>query len=253
MKNSRYTRPFEINTSPEWNCPRCGKALLGIKWDTFHYFETADSRNDHKPDECEPQGTYIFSCILECTNANCGEFIACSGRGAYEDVQIGETEYDHQLRFYPQYFSSSLKLVETPPKTPVAVAVEVEKACGLYFLAPSASLNHIRKALENILDSKGVEKDGVRKEPRCDGKNRRLNLHERIQLSMLDDGDGLKDKLMATKWLGNAGSHSEDNVTSNDVDDALVLMKSVLNSLYNENEAVKKLAQDINSRKGPRK
>ena len=54
------------------------------------------------------------------------------------------------------------------------------------------------------------------------------------------------------QWLGNAGSHSNHEVTLDDVMDAYEMMEAVLTQLYEpKGDSVKKLVKEINKKKGP--
>ncbi|WP_336798308.1 DUF4145 domain-containing protein [Erwinia aphidicola] len=58
-------------------------------------------------------------------------------------------------------------------------------------------------------------------------------LHERIKL-MPDEYVMHQAALMAIKWLGNAGSHEADRVTSEDVEKAYKIVEFVLHKIYPE-------------------
>ncbi len=60
--------------------------------------------------------------------------------------------------------------------------------------------------------------------------------------------------LFAIKWLGNAGSHSLDEVSFDDVMDAYELISHVLDELYlSRKKKLSALAKKVNKRKGPKK
>lgn len=57
---------------------------------------------------------------------------------------------------------------------------------------------------------------------------------------------------MAVKWLGNAGSHSGNTVSADDVLDAYELMEKLLTEVFDEeSKKIMALAKDINKKKGP--
>jgi hypothetical protein len=65
--------------------------------------------------------------------------------------------------------------------------------------------------------------------------------------------DHIKDIFFAIKWLGNAGSHSHQELTSDDVLDAYELMEELLVEIFEKKrEKAKSLAKKINKKKGPK-
>lgn len=58
--------------------------------------------------------------------------------------------------------------------------------------------------------------------------------------------------MLAIKWLGNAGSHSQKTVSRDDVIDAYELLEHILQEIYmQKTEKLKTKAQKINKMKGP--
>lgn len=83
------------------------------------------------------------------------------------------------------------------------------------------------------------------------GKRKNLNLHERIN-SLPNKYHDIQDLFMAVKWLGNAGSHSGNTVSPDDVLDAYELMEKLLTEVFDEqSKKLKALAKNINKKKGP--
>lgn len=63
----------------------------------------------------------------------------------------------------------------------------------------------------------------------------------------------LKELFLAIKWLGNAGSHSNKEITIDDVLDAYEIMETVLKELFEyKKDTVKKLAKKIIKKQGPK-
>src|SRR5690606_15653575 len=80
--------------------------------------------------------------------------------------------------------------------------IELLKAFSLFWSSPSACANSLRKTVERIIDFKA-------------GKSK-LRLHDRIE-NLNSSNSELKDFLMATKWIGNDGSHDEIELEYDDV------------------------------------
>ena len=90
------------------------------------------------------------------------------------------------------------------------------------------------------------------------GKLERLSLHARIELfanknpkKNPNKNADVGEKLLAIKWLGNTGSHS-DTLKHEDVLDAFELFSHALDEIFEETSVrLKKLSSSINRNKGP--
>ena len=119
------------------------------------------------------------------------------------------------------------------------------RARKVYVPTPDA---YIRAAVERLLDHIKEPKTRLGQA----GKRERLSLHTRIVGLARRDKD-LSDSLLAVKWLGNAGSHT-DELTQDDIFDALDILDVILDDLFVRHRArVKKLVTTINKNKGPAK
>lgn len=243
--------PFSPGNPPDWICPSCGKAPLRIRKGTFLKEERAGTR-DHSHQAWEPEWiAYTYSCVLECANDACKEFVASGGTGAVEeDVGLdrdGEPELLYEDSFRPKFFIPHLKLLKIPEKCPEAVSKPIEESFSLFFASPGAASNAIRTAVEAILtDLK------IRRFERSGGKLRFVSLHRRISLLPPRYAE-LKEILLAIKWLGNAGSHdSVTAITQDDVLDSYEFMEHALVELYAPKaKELKRLAKKVNRKRGP--
>ena len=246
--------PFRKSVSPQWICPTCYKGVLKIQTDSFKFEETRASKRAHHDEDWTPDWIrYVFSCMLVCSNGNCKEVVSCSGKGFvgvdfnYYD-EHGEVQLDWEDCFQPKYFFPHLKIFQYPANTPKDVAVELEASFALFFCNPSSAANHVRIVLEHLLTSLKVKRFKT-----ASGQRLFMNLHQRIEL-LPKKHEHLKDLLFAVKWLGNAGSHSTQSISMDDVMDAYEIMEEVLRDLYTSKKAgVRKIAKEIIKKKGPRK
>ena len=200
----------------KWNCPTCGKGLLKVKLGTFHSEETRASRREHSYDDWEPEWiNYVYSCLLECNNTACKEIVSSSGVGSVtHDIgydEKGELYDDLSARFFPQYFSPNLKIFNYQKNIPDEITDELENSFSLFFCDPPSSANHIRMALENLLNHMKIKKYRILKRKRS-----YLSLHERIN-SLPQKYHDIQELFMAVKWLGNAGSHGGKTVSPDHV------------------------------------
>jgi hypothetical protein len=253
MDRKLYKLPFPEGRSPDWMCPTCGKGVLRIKNGTFHREELRDSREAHSHEAWDPEWIrYVYSCLLECTNDQCKEIVANSGKGdvGYDVIQDHNGNLDEVYAdfFRPTFFEPPLVLIQIPDDCPSQVASPLRDSFRLFFSNPSAASNNVRVALEELLTELGVKRFVVKNKKRS-----YIPLHTRIGLLPLKYAD-IKDLFVAIKWLGNAGSHAGGVVTLDDVMDAYELIEHVLQEIYAPKaKTLKALAKRVNRKKGPAK
>lgn len=189
---------------------------------------------------------YTFSAIFKCSNNSCEENFSSCGQGkVIEEINDLPEGITYIELLEPEYFFPHLEIFPIPVNCPKSVAEEIRSSFRLFFCDSSASANHIRKAVENILTDKGIK--------RFKGRERvSITLHQRIRLYETKDKD-IAEQLFAIKWLGNAGSHS-GLLFKDDVLDAYEILETVLDDLYvGHKKSIKKKVLLVNKRKGPLK
>ncbi|AVS86278.1 DUF4145 domain-containing protein [Paracidovorax avenae] len=245
--------PFTLSSAPDWTCPRCEKAPLRIKTETFSKEEQYDSR-DHSHEAWEPDWIqYVYSCLLICSNDQCKEVVASSGTGTvdwniYED-EDGIPDQIYEDHFRPKFFQPHLKLFPFPKGCPDSVTKPLEDSFSLFFSAPHAASNNVRISIESLLTDLKIRRFNL-----INGKRRFISLHQRIAL-LPPKYSHLKDLILAIKWLGNAGSHDNGTeVTLDDVMDSYELTEHILQEVYAPKLAnLQKIAKKVNKKKGPAK
>ena len=136
-------------------------------------------------------------------------------------------ERTHQLECYPWHkpvsFQRSLHPFPLPEECPDEITAPLMASFSVFLSQPGSAANLIRISVERMLTAIGI--------PEHNDKQKRINLHQRIELL---DGQYLtyKNTLMAIKFLGNAGSHTYDEVTTGDIEAALEIMEYVVNDLF---------------------
>ena len=94
---------------------------------------------------------------------------------------------------------------------------------------------------------------GIKRSSKKDGRQYYLPLHARLSL-LPEKFSELRDMLSAIKWIGNAGSHANNDVGMDDVLDIYELLEHGLQELYAKRTAkTKSLAKAINKNKGSAK
>lgn len=250
MDRRTLKKAFTLDKTPEWICPTCGKGLLTIKKESFFKDELMHSR-DRGHDAWEPEWIeYVYSCLLYCSNSGCKEVVASTGTGKVDwDVGYDDDGHEEQVwsdYFRPKFFEPPLQIISIPDGCPASIQSPLVESFRQIFSSPSASANSVRIALEHLLTELKISRYKL-----AGGRRRIVSLHERIS-KIPAKYDDLKDLILAVKWLGNAGSHDNENVNIDDVLDAYEMTEHVLSEIYEpKKQRLKAIAKKVNKKRGP--
>ncbi|UNK60797.1 DUF4145 domain-containing protein [Buttiauxella ferragutiae] len=229
MPADKLTTMFTQHECPSWACPACGNATLKIKNGTFNYDETLESiqyRNSNDQYWDPESISYIFSSILVCENSRCKQVVACSGSGGVYQ-HWNKDEIEHIDLFSAKHFTPTLKPFNIPQACPASVQNALNESFSLYLSNPAAAANAIRTSVENLLTELGIPTQLTNKK----GQPYRLTLNARLEILPSDLQKHL-DALTAIRWLGNAGSHNADAVSTNDIGPAYEVVEYFLSEMY---------------------
>lgn len=245
-----WSQDFSQHSALPWRCPSCAGAKLRIQKGTLKEGETADSRESHSELAFEPEWIQgRFACLLECPNCTgeiglTGTYQVRDERGYMDGQEVG----DYCNYYTPLYFTEAPHIIDVPENAPEEVSAEIMASFQLFWADPLACANRIRSAIDALLTAQRVNRSTGG--PRTGKPRKMLGLHRRIEL-FGDKRAALADKLMAIKWIGNAGSHS-DAVTTRDLLDAYDILCFVLDELYvRRAKRIGALARRINRRAAP--
>ena len=249
MNKKTFISSFSKGQQPPWICPTCLAGNLRFIKNNFLRKEDFRSRKNSEEDQFDPSWvTYVFSGLLCCTNDQCREIVSCSGTGTVERI-IFEDEFmqDYQDNFHAKYFEPPLRIINIPTSCPQEVSAPLEESFSMYFISPKATLNNVRIAIEQLLTKIGVKRYSLNKKR----KRILLMLHDRIKLLPVKY-EHLKDQMLAVKWIGNVGSHSHEDVSSDNVLDTYEMVENILQEIYSPKaKALNQRAKKINKKKGP--
>lgn len=232
---------FTKHLCPAWSCPSCHSASLAIMPETFHSDAVPETvARYQEPDGCLEDIRLVFSCLLKCERARCGAVVAVSGTGevqpAHDEGEMKEGNPYFSL-FQARSFIPALPVFNIPEGCPHNVAEPLMQSFALFPGAPGAAANTIRIALEQLMDALGVQ--AMR------------SLHHRIEALPQEYAEHRK-ALMAIKFLGNAGSHELDRVTTLDIEHAFFITEFVLRKIYaGSTQPVRQLVNRLTARFGP--
>lgn len=253
MERTPYMLPFTREHVPTWLCPVCRSGHLHLLTDTLAERESSASRKEHNHSDWEPDWIRgVFSCMFECNNEHCKEFVSCAGTSRVAATEIMDDEYgwaqQQEEHFYPKYFVPSLILLDIPSACPATVRTHLQESFALAYADAGAALNCARAGIEAVLTDLGVARFKIQ-----NSKRRIISLHQRIE-NLPNKYAEQKQMLLAVKWLGNAGSHSGAEPDVSDLRSAYDLLESVLAEIYDKKtEKLKAVAKKVNKKKGPAK
>lgn len=237
-----WAENFE-NELPHWPCPTCNRGHLAILQDKLWVEETGPSKAAFGHEAWEPDWIQNrFVGLLECSMPACKEIATVSGASKVDHYQVGWEEYVDDKIYTVEFVSPAPIPISYPENTPEPIANAIARASSLIWSSSESAANQIRQAVESLMDDAGIAA--------TDGTGKPVPLHNRIvQFQAGDPENG--NVLLATKWLGNSGSHV-GGLSRNDVIDAFDMIEFVLENRYGTTKAelMAKVAA-INAAKGP--
>ncbi|QOY52312.1 DUF4145 domain-containing protein [Candidatus Sulfurimonas baltica] len=242
-----YKGYFTHDDMSKWQCPTCNSGSLQVIQDKFLKQHNSETEINYHENwfQAPEMITYTFTALLSCTNPSCKEVVTCSGTGGVEREQYSYDDYRHVEYFKPVFFYPPLNIFQIPEKTPENVQNSIKSSFSLVFNNKSSAANQVRIAIECLLTHLKIKNYHT-----SGGRRNKLSLHKRIGL-LPTKYQKIKDICLAIKWLGNAGSHCDDDITLDDVFNGYDMLSFVLEELYdNKHTHVTKLAKKINAKKG---
>ena len=221
--NPSLLTPFRESRCPDWICPVCGGNTLAIKEGTFHADQTAESSKIwDTPESGLPDMEFAFVCLLFCERTRCPTVVAVSGTGVLPDsdrVRPAAEDLTGNILYRAASFTPALPAFAIPARCPDEVTLPLIQSFSLFISAPGSAATAIRIALEALMEALKIQAART--------------LHQRLE-KLRDEAEYAEhmDALMALKWLGNAGSHELDRVSSQDIEDAYQIIESVLDKIY---------------------
>jgi hypothetical protein len=236
MNRQHFTTPFSPQSIPAWRCPHCLDGTLTSVVDSLELSATASTQVAREQTGWGGPECDIYRFFLEMKCVKCNDPVLCVGTTRAIEEYDDELGWVFSDALVPTYFEPYVPVILIPTKCPESVSAEVLKASSLIWCSPSSSGNKIRVAVERLMDEQGVPSSRF--------------LDRRIK-SFAPRNQGVANKLLAIKWIGNTGSHS-DNLELVDVLDAFELLEYCLEELYEGRTArLIALAASINTHKGP--
>ncbi|MDN4477304.1 DUF4145 domain-containing protein [Demequina sp. SYSU T00039] len=247
---AELARPIEEGLPwPRPACPTCQTGYIGFATPSENEDSSAVSARDHP--NFEP--IWIFGTFVvrgECENPKCRQAVHGTGdyRVGYAKKNIGE-ESEYQGYNYSSYYTVThlhppMLLMPIPASAPAQVKDGVLRASRVLFADPGLAATALRATVEQFLTSQGIAGK------RISGQFR--NAHERIEeWSAADAGrPPVANLFFAVKWLGNAGTHEDSDVTTVEVVAGARVLDEAFHRLFTGPD-IDAHARSINAAKGP--
>ena len=249
MNRSIWKRKLSAHSMPSWPCPSCAKGTLRLIPKSLVRNETLESKRGHRHPDWDPDWLeYAFVAWGKCSHENCGAEVAISGVGGIEPCYDADGGTAWEDYFSPRFCYPMPSIIDVPRKCPDDVKGELKSSFSLFFMDANAAANHVRVALERLMDHFGVQ---------CRQKDKTkkfvdLSLHRRIEI-FAKKQTAVGAPLMALKWLGNAASHGRA-ISQDDLLDAYEVLEHTLVELIDRrSERVAELVKHITKKHAPRK
>jgi hypothetical protein len=253
MKLRELDLSFDPQEGPNWECPRCGRGRLRFEQGGLVSFETPESLA--QGDDPSWEADWIlerFGGVLRCSDNDCGELVAVAGEGRYEETDprvCDDPSVQATAVLHPRFVFPAPRLTPDLTAMPTELLSLLRRCDELFWSDYAGCMNAIRVALEAALTHLKVRRYVTSKGAK--GRRVRLPLHQRLE-AFAKKHPELRDKLMALKHVGNAGSHAGHPLDREDVLIALELLGNVLEYVYEgSNKRLAGVAKQIVKAKGP--
>lgn len=234
------------------NCPHCNKGNLELKKDLHN---TNQYENNHtymhsnysKNFSIINQYLAAVGGLLKCHR--CNDFISFSGE-IYGYLNDSNSKYIYSLNI--KYLNPPINIISIEKIYPEIIQKLLIESFSLYWNHSSSCVNKLRIIVEEILNDFKIPKKRKIKSGKRIGKFVNLSAHNRIEI--LGQKTAYKDVskfLLAIKWIGNEGSHSDADLSIEELLETYNILKKALDLIYlKADEKLKKRVDEINKKRG---
>ncbi|MBH0083706.1 DUF4145 domain-containing protein [Salinibacterium sp. SWN167] len=249
---SALAKPIESGQPwPRPACPKCQAGYITFAPPVEDESHSSASARGH--DAFEPEwitGTFVIR--GQCENPECQQ--AVHGTGDYEVgvSRLSGEDHDYDYSYGPPYSSyltvthlhPPMLMMPIPKSAPDEVREGVMRASRVLFADPGLAATALRATVERFLTSAGISATQPTGQFRT--------AHERI--NEWRDADltrpPIADLFFAVKWLGNAGTHEDSDLTTIEVLDGARVLDEAFHRLFLGPD-IDAHAKTINAAKGP--
>lgn len=244
-----WHRTIPQSAIPGLPCPRCtaGKLKLIKNGLTLQEPKYSSEWRKNNMDDWEPDYSVgRWSAELCCDEDPCSEIVNMIG-----DTEVVEAEDELSAGTMGRCLEDVLRIqavFPAPPffrvseNVPRPVARELEVAFRMYWTDTSACVARLRTAVERLLDDRKVPKEMKTKK----NKVQRMDLKQRID--SFTSGAVHAAQLQGLRHIGNLGTHGANDVTDEDLFDAIDVLEFVLTGIY-DTQTITAKAKKLQSKK----
>lgn len=226
MERSLWTERLTKTSCPAWTCSICGKGFLSSYGET-KFFLTAASNAANRVSDSKYNHEFIVTAWAKCSNRKCEQKFAILGSGHNEKEFPDNPDSTSDLYFTPKACHPMPDIISIPHNVPKTINELLKDSFKLFFIDTNSCAAKIRTSLEYLLDHFGI----IRERTNSKGKLCELKLHARLEEYEKVEPNRAS-KLLAIKWLGNAGAHEHGNVNQDGLLDAYEIMENVLKDIF---------------------
>ncbi len=224
----RLAAPFSSSSWPALECPACRTGTLSaISGDIRRHAPNAETRQwEEWGDPTDIKGTFYGH--LTCSYPECGDVVAVAGDVSVDhNPESYESDYSDWFRELIQVRTlyPPIRVVDSPSGTPDSVDNALVDASAIAWQNPSAGTALLRTSIERLMDELGIVATFQNGKPRP--------LHDRL-LEFEKINRDAATPLIASKWVGNQGTHGNTStgLTISDFLDVAEFVEMALDVLY---------------------
>jgi hypothetical protein len=238
----------EIESGRSWprpSCPQCGTGYIGFE--TPATDESHESAQLHGHDFFDPdwiKGTFVVR--GQCENSDCR--LAVHGTGDFYVGMSGQQDFDSNGPDYSEFYKlmhlhPAMQIMSIPKTAPDEVHEGVLRASRVLFADPGLAATALRATVERFLTTAGIP--GT-----TNGSFTPADIRIRQWAAQDPTRETTADLLLAVKWLGNAGTHEDADLTTTEVLQGASMLDEAFHRIYTGPD-IDAHARNINAAKGP--
>lgn len=237
-----------IESGQPWPRPACPSCMTGYIGFALPAEDESHASGRDEPD-FEPEwisGTFVIR--GQCENPQCQQAVYGTG-----DYTVGYSQKSHDVEWqglsYSSYYTVAhlhppMLMMPIPKSAPSEVREAVLRASRVLFADPGLAATALRATVERFLTSEGVSVTG------SNGKFRSVHVRINEWLDADQTRPAVADLFFAVKWLGNAGTHEDSDLTTIEVLDGARVLDEAFHRLFTGPD-IEAHAQTINAARGP--
>ena len=241
---------------PELLCPAC--RMRTLEWGERPKIEGLESVAAREGAELwDGWRAGYFHGELTCARVQCRNGYIVLGEWRQCDEPTSQVDLDddpYEEGYFIRNILPPFPLFDLPKNTPLRIKALLESASRTLLADANAAANRVRSAIEVFLDDRGVARiERLARPTRAGKKTRRKSLDQRLKdfsgRSPKDEKAG--SHLMASKWIGNSGSHGDEPLPLEHVLDGIEIFAHVMYMYYDPYERdVERRSRTITRTKG---